>query len=116
MPKRIQRKRTKGWRMPENAVVVSRPSRFGNPFIAGVNAEAVDKLRAWLDETPEGRAVKERARAELRGKDLACFCSLDSLMLSACFVRADGGKSMNRIGLEIDLFETCMPRNRGSRR
>lgn len=32
MPKRIQRKRTKGWRMPEGAVYVGRPTLFGNPF------------------------------------------------------------------------------------
>lgn len=34
-PKRIQRKRTKGWRMPKNTVYVGRPSRFGNPFAVG---------------------------------------------------------------------------------
>jgi hypothetical protein len=33
-PKRIQRKRTKGWRMPEGAVYVGRPTIFGNPFRA----------------------------------------------------------------------------------
>lgn len=31
-PKRIQRKRTKGWRMPEGAVYVGRPTKWGNPF------------------------------------------------------------------------------------
>jgi hypothetical protein len=31
-PKRIQRKRTKGWRMPPGAVSVCRPGVFGNPF------------------------------------------------------------------------------------
>jgi len=31
-PKRIQRKRTKGWRMPEGAIYVGRPTIFGNPF------------------------------------------------------------------------------------
>lgn len=31
-PKRIQRKRTKGWRMPEGAVYVGRPTRWGNPW------------------------------------------------------------------------------------
>lgn len=31
-PKRIQRKRVKGWRMPEGAVYVGRGSRWGNPF------------------------------------------------------------------------------------
>jgi len=34
-PKRIHRQRTKGWRLPENTVCVSRPSIFGNPFIVG---------------------------------------------------------------------------------
>lgn len=29
-PKRIQLRRTKGWRKPEGAVVVARPSRWGN--------------------------------------------------------------------------------------
>ena len=32
MPQRIQRRRSKGWRLPEGAVSVARPSRFGNPF------------------------------------------------------------------------------------
>ena len=29
---RIQRKRVKGWRMPENTISVTRPSVWGNPF------------------------------------------------------------------------------------
>lgn len=32
MPQRIQRRRTKGWRMPENCIYVGRPGRWGNPF------------------------------------------------------------------------------------
>jgi len=32
-PQRIQRKRTKGWKMPENTVYVGRPTKWGNPFI-----------------------------------------------------------------------------------
>lgn len=32
-PKRLQRRRTKGWRMPKGAVSVTRPSVFGNPFV-----------------------------------------------------------------------------------
>ena len=35
MAKRIQRKRTKGWKMPEGAVYVGRPTKFGNPFRVG---------------------------------------------------------------------------------
>lgn len=32
IPQRIQRKRTKGWRMPQGAAYVGRGSRWGNPF------------------------------------------------------------------------------------
>lgn len=32
LPKRAQRKRTKGWQMPENSKYVGRPTKFGNPF------------------------------------------------------------------------------------
>lgn len=35
MPERIQLKRTRGWRKPEGAVVVARPSCWGNPFRVG---------------------------------------------------------------------------------
>ena len=32
MAKRIQLKRTKGWKMPEGAIYVGRGSKWGNPF------------------------------------------------------------------------------------
>lgn len=35
MPERIQRQRTKGWRMPEGAVYVGRPTRWGNTYAIG---------------------------------------------------------------------------------
>lgn len=31
-PRRVQLKRTKGWKMPENTVKVDRTTGFGNPF------------------------------------------------------------------------------------
>lgn len=31
-PKRIQRRRTKGWKMPPDTIVVDRATPFGNPF------------------------------------------------------------------------------------
>lgn len=34
-PKRVQLRRTKGYRKPIDAIVVSRPSRWGNPFVLG---------------------------------------------------------------------------------
>lgn len=34
MPKRIQRKRTVGWRKPEGTINCTRPGKYGNPFKA----------------------------------------------------------------------------------
>lgn len=82
-PIRIQRKRTKGWRLPDNTVIVDRTSIFGNPFVVGESGvpdreTAVARYRQWLIE---GRAI-ERHRIlanlhQLRGKNLACWCPLD---------------------------------------
>ena len=33
MVKRIQRKRSKGWRNPPNTIYVGRPTKWGNPFM-----------------------------------------------------------------------------------
>lgn len=53
MPKRIQRKRAKGWRMPPNAKSVTRPGPFGNPFTGDGAAE---RFRRWLgSDDPESR-------------------------------------------------------------
>ena len=35
MPKRVQMRRTKGWRKPESAVSVARGTKWGNPFKVG---------------------------------------------------------------------------------
>ncbi|HEY6794781.1 MAG TPA: DUF4326 domain-containing protein [Kineosporiaceae bacterium] len=34
-PQRIQLRRTRGWRLPAGAVVVARPTRWGNPIKVG---------------------------------------------------------------------------------
>lgn len=76
MAVRIQLRRTKGWRKPPGAVVVSRPSRWGNPFKVTDEryADAVSAFEAWLHGTPSGRRLRRAAREELRGRDLACWC------------------------------------------
>jgi hypothetical protein len=76
MPERIQLRRSKGWRKPEGAVVVTRPSRWGNPFRIEEGrsaAHAVERYRLWLLDQPEFVA---QVRAELAGRDLACWCRL----------------------------------------
>lgn len=59
-PKRIQRRRTKGWRMPEGAVYVGRPSRWGNPFQVG--AYFINR-GPWADAPyPDRGPARERDR------------------------------------------------------
>lgn len=90
-PKRIQLRRTAGWRLPPNTVSVARPSLWGNPFKVGATvsvgpplasnpilisdrAQAVALYREWITD-----ACKhfETFTYQLRGKDLACWCPLD---------------------------------------
>jgi hypothetical protein len=104
-PIRIQLSRKKGWRMPPNTVKVCRPSKWGNPFAVDEFGTlwAVHYYRAMLtDESCKTIAQSEKAstalakyrerigehpglqhitaadvRNQLRGRNLACFCSLD---------------------------------------
>jgi hypothetical protein len=105
-PVRIQRKRTKGWRMPEGAVYVGRGTAYGNPFRIyehckgsdwgvedtgrfflpyghgwtriGAARAAVNLYRQELDAAyPEGSTAREILALNLRGRDLACWCPLD---------------------------------------
>ncbi len=80
-PKRIQMTRNKPWRKDNpDAVIVSRPSKWGNPYMG----EGRDPDRAMLArlysemlDRPEKAELVEAIRRELRGKDLACWCPLD---------------------------------------
>lgn len=82
MPERIQLSRRKGWRKPENTVVVSRPSKWGNPFPIAEHgrAHAVAAFRAMVEDADArahmGYPEPEEIRAELAGKNLACWCRL----------------------------------------
>ena len=77
MPKRIQRKRTKGWKMPTNTVSVCRPGKWGNPWRVGDyhvpdRQAAVDYFYKWMVFSKPAHLDL----SELRGKNLACFCPL----------------------------------------
>lgn len=85
--------------MPEGAIYVGRPSKWGNPFTtedaidAGYSAEraamaAKFAFQQWLLGhpmwSPPGKAFSPKIRdrilagiGDLRGKDLACWCRLD---------------------------------------
>jgi hypothetical protein len=75
--KRIQRKRSKGWKMPPNAVYVGRPTKWGNPYKIGVDGnreEVIAKYREWLKKKLEEDPT---FLDPLKGKDLACWCPLN---------------------------------------
>ena len=76
MAKRIQRKREKGWKNPSGTVYVGRPTKWGNPYlISEYGTAALMLYRAHI----EGLALRGNlSLAELRGKDLSCWCPVGS--------------------------------------
>ena len=101
MPKRIQRKRVKDWKMPPNTVYVGRPTIWGNPWTIeeALNSKlfkpemcalvVVNEFEAWLNgdvdmSMNENLGIWHKLESqrmeilthisELRGKDLACWC------------------------------------------
>lgn len=122
-PARIQRRRTKGWRKPANTVIVTRPSRFGNPFTLGMAYElgyaphgdtetarraVVGAFRDWLAgnrlmwQSEQGDAARQRILddlPELRGKNLACYCPLP----------ADGQPDHCHAAVLLELANTSAP-------
>lgn len=106
MPERIQLKRTKGWRKPDNTVVVTRITKWGNPYKEGtrlgnlsigviVAAGWIEKAKADPDYLLNRKDVVTLYRIyikgciednpdyfdieKLRGKNLACFCKPNEL-------------------------------------
>ena len=103
MPERIQRKREKGWKMPEGAIYVGRPSKWGNPFQVNAPVSSVDRRWHYLKHalgtgaetfssiTPLDSQVVVDAYTwwiiehphlmcslpDLRDHDLVCWCPLD---------------------------------------
>jgi len=101
-PRRIQRSRAKGWRMPEGAVYVGRPSMDANRHMVvrdgrlwgvwiggtmdtvtcGSRLEAHSlAARLFRKDMDAAQARDPQAfsltMARLRGKPLACWCPLD---------------------------------------
>jgi hypothetical protein len=100
MMKRVQRKRTKGYKLPENTKCVNRGTKWGNPYKVlfedgcwcvkdddgnywgkpydnkdDASRKAVECYSGWVDGQI---GLKKLDLNELRGKNLACFCSISS--------------------------------------
>lgn len=79
--------------MPEGAVYVGRPARWGNPFVVetwvpegdpielqhrATRCDVVDMFAdAMAGLRTDVRPFSEHELADLRGKDLVCWCPLD---------------------------------------
>ena len=106
-PIRIQRRRTKGYKLPPNTVSICRPGPWGNPFKIGHYyfrgdtdpharlpftwmesyapdpqftlirdaRQAVEWFKWYISISP---SLRQRIREELRNKNVACVCRLDS--------------------------------------
>lgn len=90
-PMRIQRRRTRGWRMPPNTKYVGRPGIYSNPFsYHDRGREAVDlyqewwRCRGWIGNTLMFSdqmdilmgAMFQTEPHPLRGYNQACWCPL----------------------------------------
>ena len=77
MPQRLQRSRRKGARLSAGVVVVTRPTKWGNPYPLELGRE--EAVRRYREDLLAGRleVTVDDARQELRGRDLACYCPLD---------------------------------------
>ena len=83
-PKRVQMSRQHPWQTEPKAIKVSRPGKWGNPFkLGGIDGRAgAIKAFRWLLGNEAARVRYpypsiDEVRAELAGKDLACWCPLD---------------------------------------
>ena len=73
MPERVQLRRTKGWRLPENTVKVDRSTKWGNPFVAGrdgTQAECVEAF-GFLAGEEAGLQVLDRVLVPSAGLEAA---------------------------------------------
>jgi hypothetical protein len=87
MPKRIQRRRTKGWRMPPNTRYVGRGSKWGNcfdwQFYMQTHGVSEREAKQWAKDSFAAVWTKYAGGAYkvyldlLRGQDVACWCGLN---------------------------------------
>jgi hypothetical protein len=88
MPTRIQRRRTAGWRMPEGAVYVGRPTIWGNPW------STVYRDRMWSVVGPDG-VIVYRSEGRFDAHDFAVCMYREALRpLVTCTLGPDSNRAL----------------------
>jgi hypothetical protein len=113
-PVRFQRSRAKGFKMPENTIYVGRGTRYGNPFkltpdgwilcIVGskwvywsmnggfVVDDIIELYERWITKDLCGYGLPCVPEInELKGKNLACWCSLKNPCHADVLLRLSNG-------------------------
>lgn len=78
MPNVLNKHQFKNSPLPQNAIYIGRPSKWGNPFQLDPKKKGKDRdsvlaqYREYLMTHPE---LVELAKKELKGKDLVCWCA-----------------------------------------
>ena len=109
-PIRIQRKRIRGWKMPQNTVYVGRPTKWGNRHNADkIGQEAAVRYFKNDFEIGFSRVTKDEIRRELRGKNLACWCPIGSpchvdVLLEIANSEADAENALTKFADRLHLL------------
>ena len=90
--------------MPEGAIYVGRPTKWGNPWRVGqrnpfgtITADNRHAAALYLGFAPQNETLIAAAKVELAGHDLACWCGL-------CDVHREHGKPL---GSKCPYCEPC---------
>lgn len=104
IPVRVQRRRTKGWKMPDNTLSATRPGKFGNPYKIGdhcgwaiirrdlgnrslrdvliekygepIYKTTEDTIEGFKQKVMASEAFQRMIKRKFRGKNIACWCKL----------------------------------------
>lgn len=94
-PRRLQRRRRRGWRIPDGAVYVGRPTIWGNPFLVARSSDYHGLPGSWFVRGPDGsihhppddtQSAARRTAVELYGQHVLHD---PAARVSAAVVRAE---------------------------
>jgi hypothetical protein len=74
----IYRFRAHPWQTVPKAIKVDRSTAWGNPYRVGIHGTAAQCVRLYIAHYTDDAAFRAQAQQELAGKDLACWCALDT--------------------------------------